>query len=432
MESVNYRRRQIVKAAQRHREEPLSALHHHLDLVWLGEAYQRTNAKASPGVDGQSWHDYGKDLMNNLKDLEYRAKSGNYKAPPVKRSYVPKNEKEKRPIGLPTIENKVLERGVAMILEEVYEEEFYDFSYGFRPRRSAHQALASLREQCVKKKVKWILEVDIKKFFDKVDHREMMNLLRRRVRDGVINCLIGRWLKAGVWEKGEISYPETGTPQGGVISPILSNIYLHEVLDKWFTEELQNQIKGESFMIRFADDFVMGFDRLETAQAAQEAVIKRLAEYGLEVNEEKTRLVAFERPSRYRRPPGDKPESFDFLGFAVYWGKSRSGYNIPKVKTSKSRFNRALEAIKEWGWEHRHLRLRVQWRKLNEKLRGHDAYYGVTHNTLALRRLRWEVQKHWRKWLQRRNRGGHLSWQRFNALLRTYPLVPAQVHHHST
>ena len=429
MESVSHRRRRIVNAAQRHREVPLHTLHHHLDLVMLHEAYHRINPKATPGVDGQSWLAYGEGLTERLEDLLERVKSGRYKAQPVKRSYVPKNEKEKRPIGLPTIENKILERAVAMILEPIYELEFCEFSFGFRPGRSAHQALSYLRGQCVEKKVHWILEVDLRKYFDTVDHGWMMDLLRRRVTDKVITRLVGKWLKAGVWEQGRVSYPSRGTPQGGVISPLLSNIYLHEVLDKWFLADQLPKMQGESFLVRYADDFVMGFERLEDAQAMERALVERFAAFGLEVNEEKSRLVRFKRPSRYDSPGTGKPGSFDFLGFTVYWGRSKSGANIPKVKTSRSRFRQALERLKQWGWEHRHDRLSEQWKTLNEKLRGHDAYYGVTHNTYHLRRLRQSLQRHWRRWLSRRNRGSPVSWKQMNAWLRRHPLAPPRVHH---
>jgi len=225
----------------------MTTLGHHLDLNWMAEAYRRLRKDAAPGVDGQTVAEYGETLTGNLRDLLDRAKSGSYKAPPVKRAYVPKNEKEQRPIGLPTVEDKVLQRAVAMILEPIYEQEFLPFSFGFRTGRSQHQALDYLREQCFEQRVQWVLEVDLRKFFDMVDHREMRELLSRRVGDGVITRLIAKWLKAGVWEKGELSYPDKGTPQGGVISPLLSNIYLHEVLDKWFVEAVQPNCKGKTF-----------------------------------------------------------------------------------------------------------------------------------------------------------------------------------------
>ena len=416
-------------AAQGHRHEPLTALNHHLDLNWMHEAYRRVRKDAAPGVDGQTVAEYGENLGKKLEDLMARAKSGSYKAPPVKRAYVPKNEKEDRPIGLPTVEDKILQRAVAMILEPIYEQEFHPFSFGFRPGRSPHGALEYLRTQCMERKIQWVLEVDLRKFFDTVGHRQMQEILSRRVQDGVIARLIAKWLKAGVWEKGEVSYPKEGTPQGGVISPLLSNIYLHEVLDKWFVESVQPACKGSTFMVRFADDFVMGFERWEDVQKVKRVIGKRFARFGLKINEEKTRTVRFNRPPPGGGGAGNAPETFDFLGFTHYWGRSRKGNNVVKKKTARGRFARALAAIKEWGWRNRHRSLKEQQCKLNEKLRGHDAYYGVTGNGCMLQRLRWEVAKLWRRWLQRRNRGDHLNWERFNAMLRIFPLTPARVVH---
>jgi len=429
MESVSYRKRRIVMAAQKYRHEPLTALGHHLDLCWMHEAYRRVRKHAAPGVDGQTVAEYGENLSENLRDLLARAKSGSYQAPPVKRAYVPKNEKEDRPIGLPTVEDKILQRAVAMILEPIYEQEFLPCSFGFRPGRSPHLALDYLRTQCFEQKVQWVLEVDLRKFFDTVDHRQMRELLGRRVQDGVVGRLSAKWLKAGVWEKGTVSYPEEGTPQGGVISPLLSNIYLHEVLDKWFVESVQPACGGRTFMVRYADDFIMGCESLEDAQKVQRVIAKRFTRYGLKINAEKTRLVRFGRPPRGDAKAEDKPETFDFLGFTHYWGKSRQGNPVVKKETAKGRFTRALRAIKEWGWEHRHLPLKEQQCKLNEKLRGHDAYYGVIGNYRKLHELRWQVAKLWRKWLARRNRGHGPNWQQFGSMLQAFPLIPARVVH---
>lgn len=429
MESVSYRKRRILKAAQKHRQEPLTALNHHLDLVWMHEAYRRVRKKAAPGVDGQTVAEYGENLTENLKGLLERAKSGSYQAPPVKRAYVPKNEKEDRPIGLPTVEDKILQRAVAMLLEPIYEQEFLPFSFGFRPGRSPHQALEYLRTQCFEQKVQWVLEVDLRKFFDTVDHRQMRELLSRRVQDGVIDRLIAKWLKAGVWEKGNVSYPEEGTPQGGVISPLLSNIYLHEVLDKWFIESVQPACRGCTFMVRFADDFIMGFESLEDARKVERVIGKRFARFGLKINEQKTRMVRFKRPLRGSAKTEERPETFDFLGFTHYWGKSRRGIPVVKKQTARGRFSRAMRSIKAWGWEHRHLPLKEQQGKLNEKLRGHDAYYGVTGNHRMLQRLRAEVARQWRKWLMRRNRGRSPNWQQFGDMLKVFPLTPARVIH---
>jgi RNA-directed DNA polymerase len=277
--------------------------------------------------------------------------------------------------------------------------------------------------------VEWVLEVDLAKFFDTVDQRKIRELLGRRVRDGVIDRLIAKWLKAGVMEDGNVSYPDEGTPQGGVISPLLSNIYLHEVLDKWFVESVQPACGGRTFMVRFADDFIMGFERLEDVEKVQKVIAKRFARFGLKINTEKTWLVRFGRPPLGGGGSGDKPGTFDFLGFTHYWGKSRKGHNVVKTKTAAGRLRRVLGKIREWGWKHRHLPLKEQQREINEKLRGHDAYYGVTGNDRMLSRLRWEVAKLWRKWLVRRNRGNSPNWEKFNAMLRTFPLLPPRIVH---
>jgi group II intron reverse transcriptase/maturase len=245
------------RIAELARERPLecfTALNHYLTVDWLKAAYERVNPKSAPGVDGQSWAEYGQNLEERLTDLLNRVKSGRYVAPPVKRAYIPKGDGDRRGIGMPTIENKVLERAIAMLLEPIYEQDFKPFSYGFRPGRSAHQALQSIWSQCMNWGIQWILEVDIRKYFDTVKKPWLRTFLDRRVRDGVIRRLIDKWLTAGVWEKGQLSYPEDGVPQGGVISPILSNIYLHEVLDCWFIEEVLPRMKGRVFLVRFADD----------------------------------------------------------------------------------------------------------------------------------------------------------------------------------
>ena len=431
MESVSTRRRRIVKAAQSNGHEPLTALNHHLDLNWMSEAYRHVRKSAAPGVDGQTVAEYGENLVENLRDLQARAKSGSYKAPLLKRGYVPKDGKEDRAIGMPTTEDKILQRAVAMILESIYEQEFLPFSFGFRRGRSQHEALDYLQAQCFEQKVEWVLEVDLAKFFDTVDHRKMGELLSRRVQDGVIKPLIAKWLKAGVLEKGEVSYPEEGTPQGGVISPLLSNIYLHEVLDKWFVESVQPACVGRTFMVRWADDFVMGFECLEDVRKVQRVIVKRFARYGLKINTGKTRLVRFKRPPRGGGGSGDKPESFDFLGFTHYWGRSRKGHNVVMKKTAATRFRRTLRKIREWGLKHRHLPMKEQQHKLNEKLRGHDAYFGITGNFRMLSQLRCEVAKLWRKWLVRRNRGKSPNWEKFQAMLRTFPLLPARIVHSS-
>ncbi|MEK7371691.1 MAG: group II intron reverse transcriptase/maturase, partial [candidate division NC10 bacterium] len=303
---------------------PLSTLAHHIDVDWLREAYRRTRKDGARGVDGQSAGQYEEHLEDNLQSLLGRAKSGTYRAPPVRRVHIPKGDgSQMRPIGVPTFEDKVLQRAVAMVLEAVYEQEFHDFSYGFRPGRSAHQACEALQNASVRMAGGWVLEVDIRKFFDTLVHQQLTAILRQRVRDGVILRLIGKWLNAGVMEGLMLSHPESGTPQGGVISPLLANIYLHEVLDEWFVREVQPRLRGRAALVRYADDLVFVFARKDDAERVFEVLPKRFGKYGLTLHPDKTRLVPFHRPDR-GDGGGDGPGTFDFLGFTHHWGLSRN------------------------------------------------------------------------------------------------------------
>ena len=319
-----------------------------------------------------------------------------------------------------------------MLLEPIYEQSFHDFSFGFRPRKSAHQAVQYLREQCFKQEVSYILDVDLRQYFDTIVHGHLREILNQRVGDGVVGRLINKWLKAGVWEEGTVHYPEAGSPQGGVISPLLSNIYLHTVLDDWFVKDIQPHLKGKSFMVRFADDFVMGFANKSDAESMLEALKTRFAAYGLQVHPEKTKLVRFKRPKRDPNDNGPKSETFDFLGFTHYWGKSQQGNQVFKSKTSRKRVRRTLKNIKEWGLKNRHLALKEQQEEINSKLQGHYSYYGISNNSASLGQVFHVVKHLWRKWLGRRNRDGPMNWQRFNQLLVNYPLIaPRIVHRYS-
>jgi group II intron reverse transcriptase/maturase len=310
-----------------------------------------------------------------------------------------------------------------MALEPIYEQDFLGCSYGFRPRRSAHQAIQALWEQTMAQRGGWILDADIRKFFDTMDRGHLREFLGRRVRDGVIRRLIGKWLKAGVLEEGSVWYPDKGTPQGGVISPLLSNIYLHEILDTWFEAMVKPRLRGRAFLIRFADDFVIGFERESDARRVMEALPNRFAEFGLAIHPEKTRLISFNRPD-----PGDRGTgSFDFLGFTHYWGKSQKGRRIVKRKTAKSRLSRSLKAIGAWCRKNRHRPVTEQHLELNRKLRGHYGYYGITGNALSLKTFQDGVKRLWRKWLDRRSRQRDMQWERFNRLLSRYPLAPVRI-----
>jgi group II intron reverse transcriptase/maturase len=429
MKSVSTKQLSIANTAKKYPHEALTVLHPKMDEHWLWEASTRVRRNGASGVDGQTAADYEQGKSQRLKDLLRRAKDGSYHAPPVKRVYIPKDGSEKRGIGIPTYEDKILQRAVVMLLEPIYEGMFHDFSFGFRPGKSPHQALQYLRTQCYETDVAYVLDVDLRKYFDTIDHAHLREILQLRVGDGVITRLIHKWLKAGVWEDGQVHLPESGSPQGGVISPLLSNIYLHTVLDDWYVRDIQPHLEGKSFMVRYADDFVMGFANKSDAGSMLDALKERFAAYGLQIHPEKTRLVRFKRPSKFPKAGESKPETFDFLGFTHYWGKSRRGNNVVHRKTSGKRFRRSLKAIKEWGWQNRHLSLKAQQETINRKLSGHYGYYGITGNYRCLSNLRFEVQRHWRRWLGRRTRGGPMNWQRFNGLLVNYPLIPPRIVH---
>jgi group II intron reverse transcriptase/maturase len=429
--TVSTKQQRIADLARRSPEMAITTLSHHVDLAWLREAYRRTRRDGAVGVDGQTAREYEADLEANLRSLLERAKSGRYKAPPVRRVHIPKGAgPATRPIGIPTFEDKVLQRAVTMILEPIYEQDFLDCSYGFRPGRSAHQALDDLRNQIMDMKGGWVLEIDIRQFFDHLDHSHLKAFVRQRVRDGVIVRLINKWLHAGVLEDGRITRSSQGSPQGGVISPLLANLFLHEVLDKWFEHDVRPRMHGPSGMVRYADDAVMVFRREEDARRVLEVLPKRFERYGLDLHPEKTKLVRFERPprpSKERRPGGPRPETFDFLGFTHHWGVSRRGNTVVKRRTAGSRFRRAIVALSRWCRRHRHDRVAVQHAALSQKLRGHYGYYGIPGNLGALRTFRRLAERVWRKWLNRRSAKRHMPWSRFRSLLERYPLPAAHL-----
>jgi group II intron reverse transcriptase/maturase len=405
-----------------------------MDMDWLHEAFQRTRKDGAAGVDGMTATAYEADLEANLRSLLDRAKAGTYRAPPVRRVHIPKGTgSETRPIGIPTLEDKVLQRAVAMLLEPIYEQDFYDCSYGFRPGRSAHQALEALWKQTMDSHGGWILEVDIRKFFDTLDHDHLRAFLQQRVRDGVLTRLIGKWLQAGVMEDGMVTFPAAGSPQGGVISPVLSNVFLHYVLDDWFEREVKPRLRGRAYLIRYADDFVIGFSQEEDARRVLAVLPQRFSKYGLTIHPDKTRLIPFKQPSSAAPGtgvgPGTPPGTFTLLGFTHYWGRSWRGNWVVKRKTASSRLSRALRSIAQWCRWNRHQPVGEQQHTLSQKLRGHFAYYGITGNCQALSWFRYGVMRCWRKWLNRRNRERTLDWGLFNRLLERYPLPPARVVH---
>jgi len=432
--NVSTKLQRIAGLAREAPDMALTTLAHHMDLDFLKEAYRRTRKDGAPGVDGQLADEYGGNLDSNLLSLLERFKSGTYRAPPVRRVHIPKGDGTRtRPIGVPTFEDKVMQRAVTMILEAIYEQDFLDCSYGFRPGRSAHQAVDALWTGMTKIAGGVVIELDIESFYDTIDHGRLRSFLDQRVRDGVLRRMIDKWLKAGVLEKGKVSHSETGTPQGGVASPILANIYLHEVLDRWFEEQVKPRLDGKSFLVRYADDAVLVFSSENDARRVFEVLPKRFARFGLTLHREKTRMVSFRRPrpDAGNRMEGraTKPGSLDFLGFTHFWGRARQGKWIIKRKTASSRFSRAVRRIALWCRKHRHQSIEEQHRSLVAKLRGHYGYYGITGNGWQISAFRTRVSEIWRKWLDRRSQRSRMSWEKFRRVLQRFPLPPAVAIH---
>ena len=429
--SISTKQDRIAKLAQQKPGTALRTLAHHIDIAWLKESHRRTRKDAAPRVDGVTAEDYERDLEGNLARLLDAAKSGNYRAPPVRRVQIPKGGGKMRPLGIPTHEDKVLQRAVVMVLEPIYEQEFHDFSYGFRPGRSAHQAIEALWRGLMNRRIGWVLDVDVQSFFDTLDHQVCRNLLQERVSDWVIVRLVGKWLNAGVLDGGVVRRTASGTPQGGVISPMLANIYLHEVLDKWWVREVLPRMRGEAFLIRYADDFVICFEHEDDARRVQEVLPKRFAQYGLSLHPDKTRLLPFARPRGDEAPPSgpEQPRSFDFLGFTHKWVKTRKGRWAVERSTMKSRLTRAVLGIVDWCRRHIHTPLAIQAKQLAAKLRGHDQYYGITGNCRALRKLRHQVLLGWWKCLRQRSQRS-LPMERFlEEIVARYPLPAPRVVH---
>jgi RNA-directed DNA polymerase len=426
--TVSTKLQRIAEQAKSYPEMEFTTLAHLMDVEWLREAFHRTSKTAAPGIDGVTVKQYAEHLEENLSDLHERLRNGQYRAMPVERVWIDKEDGKQRPIGKPVLEDKIVQRGVAMMLEAVYEQDFYDFSYGFRPGRDPHQALHALTEQCVKMNVQWIVDADISGFFDSVNHTHLVDILKLRVKDGGIIRLIGKWLNAGVLEGETLTFPDKGTPQGSVISPILANIYLHHVLDEWFVRDVLPRLKGRAFLLRFADDFIIGCEMESDARRILEVLPKRCNRFGLTIHPTKTKLVRFGRPPRGTRKD-QQNGTLDFLGFTHYWGLSRQGNWVIKRKTAKKRLRRAQKAFWQWCRENRHRPIREQYVLLCAKLRGYYQYYGVRHNYRALAVVREFVVKAWRYWLARRTRTGRISAQMSKMLAEVFDLPRPRIVH---
>jgi len=334
-------------------------------------------------------------------------------------------------ITIPCFEDKVAQRAIVMLLEPIYEQDFVDCSYGFRPGRNAHQALQAVGTAIMRRGGRWVLDVDVRKYFASIEPARLREFLDRRVTDGVVRRLIDKWLKAGVLEAGQLHYPDTGTPEGGVISPLLANVYLHYVLDEWFAGQVQARLRGPSTLVRYCDDFVMLFAYQDDAQRVLAVLAKRLGKYGLQLHPDKTRLVDFRFRAGAAHVDGEAglAKRFNFLGFTHVWGRSRKGKTVVRQLTAKDRFARALSAIDQQCREMRHWLVREQHQRLSQMLKGHYAYFGITGNLRRLKRLHCAVERCWHKWLVRRSNNSPLSWERFQRVLALVPLPRPRIVH---
>jgi group II intron reverse transcriptase/maturase len=411
----------VVERAKKDPEARMYSLARLIDPDALKRAFAGIRKDAAVGVDGVTKEQYGQRLEENIQQLHGRLKAGQWRHRPIRRVHIPKAPGKTRPIGLSCIEDKMVQGALTEVLEAIYEQDFLPCSFGFRPGRCAHDALRALDAMVFREGLVWILEADIQAFFDSLVRTKLKEILQLRVADQSFMRLVGKCLHVGVLDGEEFSRPDEGTAQGSIISPVLGNVYLHHVLDQWFEREVQPRLSGRARLVRYADDFVMGFKRRQDAEQVLLLLHQRMAEYGLKLHPEKTRLIDFRAPIQ-KPPGGPRPPTLDFLGFTVYWRETRRGGWVVALKTRKARMQRALQAIGEFCRSHRHDTLKLQHAALTRRLTGHFNYFGVNGNTRSLERLVWSVERQWHKWLNRRSQRRRLNWKRFRHLLEVFPL----------
>ena len=420
----------VREVARQDKEARFTALLHHVSLGRLRAAYRAIRPQAAPGVDGVTWADYGQNLEGNLQDLHARVQSGRYRAKPSRRVYIPKADGRQRPLGIASLEDKIVQRAVVEVLNAVYEVDFRGFSYGFRPGRGPHHALDALAVGIERKRVNWVLDADIRDFFGQLDHCWLRRFLGHRIADKRVLRLIDKWLAAGVIEDGDWSQAMEGAPQGASASPLLANVYLHYVFDLWADWWRRRHARGDVIIVRFADDITIGFEHEEDAQRFLTALRERFAKFGLELHPDKTRLIEFgRRAARDRTTRGlGKPETFDFLGFTHICGKSKSGRFWLRRITISKRMRAKLREVNDQLKRRRHQPVPVQGQWLRSVVQGHLAYYAVPGNTDAVAAFRTQATRHWYKALRRRSQRTRLTWERMNRLAKRW-LPPARVKH---
>jgi len=427
LESMSTKLRKVAERARRESDAKFHSLAHLIDEAALERAYRRRRRNAAVGVDGVTKEQYGQNLEVNLRGLHERLKTMRYRHQPILRRHVPKEQSKKtRPIGISAFEDKLVQDALREVLEAVYEQYFLECSYGFRPYRSAHDALRALDRVVHRGEVNWILEADIRSFFDSIDRPMLLGMLRERIPDGSLLRLVGKCLHVGVLDGEEFSLPEYGTTQGSVLSPMLGNIYLHHVLDLWFEEQVKPRVRGKVHLIRFADDFVIGFELQEDARRVMDVLSKRMEKYNLTLHTDKTRLIPFSRPLSDRKRVKE-PGTFEFLGFMLYWRRTRGGRWEMACKTRHAGLSRAIRNIYEWCRSHRHLPIPVQHVALVRRIQGHYNYFGVNGNQRSMSLVKYHAERAWYKWLCRRSQRKHLNWERFVDLLRDFPLPQPRV-----
>lgn len=410
----------LLKVAERARIDPhgkILALAHHIDEPALRRAFGRLRKDAAAGVDGVTVEQYGQHLEENLRTLHERMKAMKYRHQPIRRVHIPKENGKTRPLGISSVEDKIVQGALREVLEAVYEQDFLSCSHGFRPGRNAHDAIRVVNDEVWKGRVHHVLEADIVSFFDNIDRKKLMEMLRARIADENMMRLVGKCLHVGVLDGEEYSEPETGTAQGSILSPLLGNIYLHNVIDVWFEREIKPRLRGHSALVRYADDFVMLFEHDDDAKRVYEVLEKRMEKFGLTLHPEKTRLFRFEPPGK---DDGGGP-TFDFLGFTLHWQRTRRGGWRMAFKTKRARIRRAIASAAEWCRRHRHDPVKLQHEKLSRKLQGHYNYFGVNGNSHALERVAYAARRLWVKWLRRRSQRP-VAWEKAFALARSLPM----------
>lgn len=420
----------LLRVMERARKEPqgkMRSLAHHIDEEALERAFGRIRKDGAAGVDGVTKKEYGENLKDNLSGLHDRLKAMKYRHQSIRRVQIPKGNGKERPIGISTIEDKIVQGALRETLEAVYEQDFLNCSFGFRPGRSAHDAIKALNLSIRYGEANWILEADIESFFDNVDRPALQEILGERIDDKSLLRLIGKCLHVGILDGGEFTIPEEGTTQGSILSPLLGNIYLHKAIDQWFADEVKPRMRGRSCFVRYADDLLFGFERLEDAERVMKVLGKRLERFSLKLATDKTRLVDFRRPPKTQKK-GKGPGTFDFLGFTHYWRRSRAGKWSPAWKTRTKSLQKAVLSIQLWCKTNLHLAIPIQQIALTRRLRGHFNYFGVNGNLRCLSMLLEKVKRSWFRWLRRRSQRSRMTWERFNEILKEFPLPQVKVY----